>query len=224
MYVPVRICICVRAQLRYTLRLQFLAWFAYRYVHWDWVGDWGSKSLLPGAGALSYLKEMAKAADWSGLDVSLASTVPALDVIAPWNLPPLVGSAGSSLAVIKPTSALIDEVEDGWPGTWERHVPVANITQSLLALKPGTITYVYKIWDVPVSGYLNSNFAVVRCASHTSNLPPHIHVCIHARMNVQFTEVEELGVALLGSHVQLVDYRTMHNLTRGKEALYGHGI
>jgi hypothetical protein len=73
-----------------------------------------------------------------------------LDIIAPWNLPPLVGSAGG-LAVIKPTSALIDEVADGWSGTWQRHTPLANISKSLLALKPGTITYVYKIWNVPVS-------------------------------------------------------------------------
>ena len=93
---------------------------------------------------------MAKASEWSGLDISLAATVPALDVIARWNLPPLVGTS-DDLAVIKPTSALIDEVADGWPGTWTRHISLANISKTLLALKPGTITYVYKIWDVPVS-------------------------------------------------------------------------
>jgi hypothetical protein len=35
---------------------------------------------------------------------------------------------------------------------------------------------------------------------------------------VQFVEVEALGLALRGSHVQFVDYRTMHNLTRNKKA------
>jgi hypothetical protein len=35
---------------------------------------------------------------------------------------------------------------------------------------------------------------------------------------VQFAEVEALGLALRGSHVQFVDYRAMHNLTREKAA------
>ena len=60
--------------------------------------------------------------------------------------------------------------------------PPANVSASLLALPRGTITYVYKIWDV------------------------------------SFEAVEELGAALKGTHVKLVDVRAMSELVRAKAA------
>jgi hypothetical protein len=65
---------------------------------------------------------------------------------------------------------------------WERQIAAANVSASLLALPRGTITYVYKIWDVG------------------------------------FAAVEELGVALKGTHVKLVDVRAMPELVRAKSA------
>jgi hypothetical protein len=156
--------------------------------------------LIPGAGALSFLEELSKATAWSGLGAAFVATVPAIAKPSKNKIPPLVGPNGE-LAVVKPTSALIDELEEGWPGTWTRHAPVANISASLLALKPGTITYVYKIWDVSVSAVVAWRFTT------------HVLVCAF-----QFAEVEALAVALNGSHVQLVDYRAMGNLTRAKQA------
>ena len=43
-------------------------------------------------------------------------------------------------------------------------------------------------------------------------------LCVHFSRPLQFTEVEALGLALRGSHVQFVDYRAMRNLTRSKKA------
>ena len=108
------------------------------YVHWDWLGDWG-KPLIPdrGAGALAFLQELSKAA--SGDFAALVATVP--DVVKPSHVPPLVGPGG--VAVVKPTSYLRDHL-----GTWTHGLPAKNVSDALLALEPGEITYVYKIWSV----------------------------------------------------------------------------
>ena len=141
------------------------------YVHWDWLLDWG-KPLIPhrGAGALAFLQELSKAS--SGDFAALVQTVP--DVVKPSHVPPLVGPG--SLAVVKPTSYLHDHL-----GTWTHGLPAKNVSDALLALEPGEITYVYKIWSV------------------------------------SFADVEAVGVALRGSHVQLVDYRALAKLTREKQ-------
>ena len=146
------------------------------YVHWDWLGDWG-KPLTVGAGALPFLEAVSIAAASQAMlfgegFAAMVATVP--DVVKPSHVPPLVGPG--RLAVVKPTSYLLDHL-----GTWTRYVPAKNVSDALLALAPGEITYVYKIWQV------------------------------------SFGDVEAVGVALRGSHVQLVDYRALPRLIEEKE-------
>lgn len=146
------------------------------YVHWDWILDWG-KPTIPhrGAGALAFLQEVAKVAPASGGGgfAALVQTVP--DVVKPSFIPPLVGP-NENVAVVKPTSYLHDHL-----GTWTHGLPAKNVSDALLGMERGEITYVYKIWSV------------------------------------SFVDVEAVGVALKGSHVQLVDYRALPKLTREKE-------
>ena len=148
-------------------------------MHWDWILDWG-KPLIPhrGAGALAFLQELSKTLTelptTSGGDfAALLQVVP--DIVKPLFIPPLVGANGN-VAVVKPTSYLHDHL-----GTWTHGLPAKNVSDALLGMERGEITYVYKIWSV------------------------------------SFADVEAVGVALKGSHVQLVDYRALPKLTREKE-------
>jgi|EP01047_Picozoa_sp_COSAG01_P005567 hypothetical protein len=140
------------------------------HVHWDFVGDFlGKPFTREGAGSLAFLEEAAKAWGVEGGGLALLGGPSAVGPSA--HIPPRVKP---DLTVVKPP--------DWLPGDWQRQLPAANLSVSLLALPRGTITYVYKIWDV------------------------------------SFAAVEELGVALQGTHVKLVDYRTMPGLVRAKAA------
>ena len=140
------------------------------YVHWDFVGDFlGKPFTRDGAGSLNFLKEAAKA--WGVGGVALLGG-PSGAGPSP-HIPPRV----NDLTVVKPIS-----LRDLPISNWERQIPAANVSASLLALPRGTITYAYKIWDV------------------------------------SFAAVEQLGVALKGTHVKLVDVRAMPELVRTKAA------
>ena len=135
------------------------------YVHWDFVGDFlGKPFTRDGAGSLNFLKEAAKA--WGSDGVALLGGPSGVGPSP--HIPPRVKP---DLTVVKPIFQ-----RDLPISNWERQIPAANVSASLLALPRGTITYVYKIWDVG------------------------------------FAAVEELGVALKGTHVKLVDVRTMPEL------------
>ena len=148
------------------------------YVHWDFVGDF-LDPYTPielgknhGAGSLNFLEEASKA--WGEGGVALLGGPSA---VGPSPLIPSRVKPGG-LTVVKPPSVLRGE----WALAWQRNIPAANMSASLLALPRGTITYIYKIWDV---GY---------------------------------AAVEELGVALKGTRVKLVDIRAMPELVRAKAA------
>ena len=84
-----------------------------------------------------FLQELSQAA--SGNFAALMATVP--DVVKPSHVPPLVGPG--KLAAVTPTSYLHDHL-----GTRTHGLPAKNVSDALLALEPGEITHVYKIWSV----------------------------------------------------------------------------
>jgi hypothetical protein len=74
------------------------------YIHWDWLGDFKIGIGTNGTSALPFLEDAAK----STLELALVASVP--DIIKP-TLPDVIGGR---LAVVKPTSALVDGI-----GQWE---------------------------------------------------------------------------------------------------------
>jgi hypothetical protein len=156
------------------------------YTHWDWVSDFPK--------ALPFLEDIAR----TGLEVAMVATVP--DVYKP-DIPDVIGGR---LAIVKPTSVLVEGVgqwnvdDAGAPkGCDKCTIPptaacpvcvqpnpsAASLAEKLLAIPKGEITYIYKIWSV------------------------------------NFTAVEALGKALQGTHVEIVDYRVLAQLVKEKDAL-----
>lgn len=141
------------------------------YVHWDFVGDFlGKPFTRDSAGTLNFLKEVANA--WGADGVALLGGPSGVGPS-----PHIPDRVKPDLAIVKPIS-----LRDLPISNWDRYTHAANVSASLLALPRGTISYVYKIWDVG------------------------------------FAAVEELGVALKGTHVKLVDVRALPELVRAKAA------
>ena len=85
------------------------------YVHWDWLGDLTIGIGTNGTDAIPFLEDAART---EALEVAMVATVP--DAFKPSTPPIIVGKRGSSedvLAVVRPTSALIDGI-----GQWESDV------------------------------------------------------------------------------------------------------
>lgn len=171
-----------------------------------------------GTDALPFLEDVAK----TSLEVVFVATVP--DVIKP-DLPDLIGD---TLAIAKPTSAITEGL-----GTWApddanaasgcgtcplpgeslphgctecvQPKPTSQeVARKLLAIPKGEITYMYS------ERHITRNLFLTTC--HLDRFA----VAAAEIWSVNYTAVEALGAALVGTHVQLVDHRELPQLIKAK--------
>ena len=117
------------------------------YTHWDWLGSWSK--------ALPFLKMMASRISEGGPEVAFVAEVP--DAGTPHLPSALIGDgpAAHKLAVAKQLTSQWEASDyHGLQGTHGNRTKRLGITdpkelaKKLIALPPGSIGYVYKIWSV----------------------------------------------------------------------------